>query len=98
MGGAQGGEDLSRVRVRDRQRSMGEGGKVLKPPERLEKQPWDFPGGPVAKAPHSQCRGTQVQSLVRELRSHMPCSQKYIKKKKITPNSLSTLPCIFQIF
>jgi len=27
----------------------------------------DFPGGPAAKTPRSQCRGTWVQSLVREL-------------------------------
>ena len=27
----------------------------------------DFPGGPVAKAPHSQCRGPGIQALVREL-------------------------------
>ena len=29
----------------------------------------DFPGGPVAKTPRSQCRGPRVRSLVRELRS-----------------------------
>ena len=28
---------------------------------------WNFPGGPVAKTPHSQCRGNQVRSLVKEL-------------------------------
>ena len=27
----------------------------------------DFPGGPVAKTPCSQCRGARVQSPVREL-------------------------------
>ena len=27
----------------------------------------DFPGGPVARTPRSQCRGPGVQSLVREL-------------------------------
>ena len=27
----------------------------------------DFPGGPVAKTPRSQCRGPGVRSLVREL-------------------------------
>ena len=26
---------------------------------------WDFPGGPVARALHSQCRGPRVQCLVR---------------------------------
>ena len=31
----------------------------------------DFPGGPVAKTQHSNEQGTQVQSLVRETRSHM---------------------------
>ena len=27
----------------------------------------DFPGGPVAKAPSSQCKGARVQSLVWEI-------------------------------
>ena len=27
----------------------------------------DFPGGPMAKTPHPQCRGAQVQSLVMEV-------------------------------
>ena len=31
---------------------------------------WDFPGSPVTKTLYFQCR---VWSLVRELRSHMPC-------------------------
>ena len=30
----------------------------------------DFPGGPMAKAPHPQYRGAQVQSPVRELNPH----------------------------
>ena len=30
---------------------------------------WDFPGGPVVKTPHSQCR---MRSLIKELRSYMP--------------------------
>ena len=33
----------------------------------LDQKNENFPGGPVARTPHSQCRGTQVQSLVREL-------------------------------
>ena len=24
-----------------------------------EQQQWDFPGGPVAKTPHSQCKGPE---------------------------------------
>ena len=39
-------------------------------------------GGPVDKTPHSQCRGQSVQSLVRELRSHMPHGMAKKKKKK----------------
>ena len=36
---------------------------------------WDFPGGPVVGTwPYSA--GVQVQSLVRELGSHMPRGQK----------------------
>ena len=41
------------------------------------KPPWDFPGGPVVKTALSR-QGTWVQSLVRELRSHMLCYQKII--------------------
>ena len=33
----------------------------------------DFPGGPVAKTPHFECRGVWVQFLVGELRSRMLC-------------------------
>ena len=38
------------------------------------------PGGPVIKTPYFQCRRQRVQSLVRELRSHMPYG--VIKKKQ----------------
>jgi len=38
---------------------------------RLDMVPWDFPGGAGVKTPCSQCRGVQVQFLVRELRSCM---------------------------
>ena len=34
----------------------------------------DFPGSPVVKTQHFQYKGHWVQSLMRELRSHMPCS------------------------
>ena len=34
---------------------------------------WDFPGGLVLKTPYFQKEGARVRSLVRELRSHMPC-------------------------
>ena len=47
----------------------------------------DFPGSPVVKFPHFQCRGARVQSLVGELRSHMPCSMT-IKKEKTSQNLL----------
>ena len=36
-----------------------------------KKKEMDFPGCPVVKTVYFQCRGAQVQSLVRELRSHM---------------------------
>ena len=35
--------------------------------EYIKKTNRDFPGGPVVKTPHSQCRGARVRSLVREL-------------------------------
>lgn len=34
---------------------------------------WDFPGGPVAKLPSSQCRGAGL-NLIEEPRSHKPGS------------------------
>ena len=34
----------------------------------------DFPGSPVVKTQHFQYKGHWVQSLMRKLRSHMPCS------------------------
>ena len=48
----------------------------------------DFPGCPVVKTVCFQCRGAQVQSLVRELRSHMvQCSKKKREKERETfPN------------
>ena len=44
----------------------------------MDKKPslWDFPGG------HFPMQGVQVQSLVGELRSHMPCDQKKKTKQK----------------
>ena len=33
----------------------------------------DFPSGPVVKAAHYQCRGVQVQSLIRDVKSHLLC-------------------------
>ena len=44
-----------------------------------------LPGGPVVKILSFQCKGVQIRSLVRELRSHMQCSMakkiKILKKK-----------------
>ena len=34
----------------------------------------DFPGGPGVKTLSFQCRGAQVQLLIRALRSYMLCS------------------------
>ena len=41
---------------------------------------WDYSGGPVVKTPRFHCRGAQVGSMVRELRSSMLCDT--AKKKK----------------
>ena len=42
-----------------------------------------FPGGsPVVKTQSFHCREAQGQCLVRELRSHKPCSVARLKKKK----------------
>ena len=43
----------------------------------------DFPGSLVVKTLHFHHREAQVWSLVRELRSHIPCGQN-VKKKKQT--------------
>ena len=43
----------------------------------------DFPGGAVVK---TTCRGLQIQSLVRELRSRMPHGAAKKKKKKEGPS------------
>ena len=46
----------------------------------------DFPGGPVVMTPCSHCRGTQVQPLVRELRSCILCcvaKRIFLKEKMI---------------
>ena len=45
----------------------------------LEEKVWDFPGDPVIKTLSFHCRECKfhpwlVQSLVRELRCHVPCS------------------------
>ena len=54
--------------------------------ERSREEPnmktWDFTGGPVVRTSPSKAR-VQVQSLVGELRSHMPQGQKKKKKHKI---------------
>ena len=47
-----------------------------------KKRKMGFPGSPVVKTPHSKCRGLWVRSLIRELRSHVPCDVAKKKKKK----------------
>ena len=57
---------------------------------------WDFPGGAVVKTPCSQCRGAQVQSLVRELnptcmlqlRVHVP----QLRNQRAATKELACLP------
>ena len=54
--------------------------------EKKVKNNGGFPGGPVVKTLCFQCRRTQIQSLVDELRSHKLCSsakkrEREIKKK-----------------
>ena len=38
----------------------------------IKPKTWDFPGGPVVKTLHFPMQDVWVQSLVRELRSHIP--------------------------
>ena len=42
---------------------------------------WNFPGSPVVKT-QLPLQGTRIWSLVRELRSHVPCKHNKQKKKK----------------
>ena len=46
----------------------------------------EFPGGPVVKKPLLPMQGVQVQSLVRELRSHVPWGVAKKQKKQMTLN------------
>ena len=39
---------------------------------------WDFLGVPVAKTPHTKCRGAQIRYLVRELDPHTTTTTKKI--------------------
>ena len=50
--------------------------------EKKVKNNGGFPGGPVVKTLCFQCRGTQIQSLVEELRSHKLCSSAKKKRNK----------------
>ena len=47
----------------------------------------DFPSGSVVKTPKLPMQGAQVQSLVGEVRSHMPCGVAK-KKNSNTPNEM----------
>ena len=47
----------------------------------------DFPSGSVVKTPKLPMQGAQAQSLVGEVRSHMPCGMAK-KKNPRTPNEL----------
>ena len=42
----------------------------------------DLPGGPVVKILSFHCRGAQIRSLVRELRSHMPHGPKKVANQE----------------
>ena len=42
----------------------------------------EFHGGPVVRNPHFHCKRAQVCSLVRELRSHIPCSAAKKKRRR----------------
>ena len=46
----------------------------------------DFPSGSVVKTPKLPMQGPQVQSLVGEVRSHMPCG---VAKKKSPKHQMS---------
>ena len=45
-------------------------------------QPWDFLSSPVVRTPPFHYRGTQVESLIEELRFHMLCGMARKKKKE----------------
>ena len=54
---------------------------------------WDLPSSPVVNILPSNT-GVRVQSLVRELRSYMPCGQKNQNRSNIVTNSIKTLKMV----
>ena len=63
----------------------------------------DFPGGPVVKILSFQCEGVRIQSLVRELRSHLQCSmakkkKTNLKKKWWEAGGRARAGCLFSVF
>ena len=43
---------------------------------------WDFPGGPVAKTPRSQGRGSGIRYLVRGTTSHKPQQRSQVPQQR----------------
>ena len=57
----------------------------------------NLPGSPAVKALRFQCRRARVQSRVRKLSSHMPCSMAKKKKKKTPKTSTKNLKCLYSL-
>ena len=66
----------------------------------LEEKAWDFPGDPVIKTLSFHCRECKfhpwlVQSLVRELRCHVPCSLAEKRERERERERLTLKPRLF---
>ena len=59
----------------------------------------DFPGGPVVKTPHFQCRGRRFNPSVRELRSHMRKKKTELEwnEEDVYQPSLNTCNCQLKV-
>ena len=59
--------------------------------EALNHKMWDFPGGPVVETA-LPVQGAEVQSLVRELTSHMP----WYAAKKVKKKEKKIIKCVWE--
>ena len=75
------GRNINNLRYTDDTTLMAESKEELKSLLMKVKEE-DFPGGPGKLRIHLPLQGTRVQSLVREVRFHIPCGQKKPKNKK----------------
>jgi len=59
----------------DRREKRDQEGQVIDHRHFIKREERNFPGSPGIRTPCFPLQGVQVQSLARELRSHMPCDK-----------------------